>query len=368
MKYDVILIGTGPPMLFEGLAIAEAGKKVIFVDQAAELGGAWRTPTVFGYRNVETGVHIIENRRHLLRLLETLLGPGALIKDPLDFGLVLKRRIPMRVARVLLYALAASKALLRIDLDRSIHGAKNTMSAIGSLTVPLVYPVNGFAGVLAALHERLCRVGAEFRFGTQIKSIRIDHDRVTAGTNFGDLFSSNLVMSSRAHAPIEGLEHLWRMTQSKTVPSVVLHLGAGRVRFDGYVEIFADPFVKRVRNITRFVSPAPAQGTALVTVQLRGPHTGTDDITLAGEIIERLQKLGLLAGGVTAAEVARKDVSVTTSSRSALAQIGRTFPDRVTLLNTVDLSDRRHRVAQCDGAAENQRQRHTILRKPHVCL
>ena len=71
--YDAVLIGTGPPMLLEGLWRAEAGQRVVFVDRASEIGGSWRTPAVLGHRNVELGVHLIENRPHLNALLKNLL-------------------------------------------------------------------------------------------------------------------------------------------------------------------------------------------------------------------------------------------------------------------------------------------------------
>src|SRR5689334_9279330 len=109
---DVVLIGTGPPMLLEGLALAERGRRVIFVDRASEIGGCWRTPSLLGHSNVEVGVHLIENRPNLNAVMESLLGSQGLTRHPPDFALVVGRRFPLRPARVVLYGLVGGKALI----------------------------------------------------------------------------------------------------------------------------------------------------------------------------------------------------------------------------------------------------------------
>jgi len=154
-SYDVLLVGTGPPMLFEGLAFAQNGARVVFVDRATDLGGSWRTPDVLGFSDVEVGVHLIENRPHLNRLFHVLMGADELSIGTPDFAVLKGRRVPMRSARVLLYALVSAKNLLKLKLERVWHSLKNSASALRHISLPLIYPRAGIASFLKRLEERL---------------------------------------------------------------------------------------------------------------------------------------------------------------------------------------------------------------------
>ena len=136
--YDVLLIGTGPPMLFEGLVLAEAGAHVVFVDRGDVLGGSWRTPDVLGFADVEVGVHLIENRPHLNQLFHALMGLEELTIGTPDFALIRGKRIAMRPARVALYGLVTAKNMLKLNRERAVHSLVNMASAARHLSLPLI--------------------------------------------------------------------------------------------------------------------------------------------------------------------------------------------------------------------------------------
>ena len=219
---------------------------------------------------------------------------------------------------------------------------RNSASALMCSRVPLVYPKGGFGAVLNALNERLVASGAIFSFDTELYRVAINGNAVVVQTDRGEIISRQLVMSSRAHAPIDGLEHLWSDVTPKIVSSLIMRIAHGEPTFDGYVEIFGDRLLKRVRNVSKFAVPRPHTDTAIVAIQLRARLNQLSDEALSVEVLSRMQRLGLFGSCSVAHEIARQEVTLRTLSGASLANIARRYPRRVSVLHTVDLSDRIH--------------------------
>ncbi len=328
-------------MLLEGLSRIRAGQTVLFVDRAARLGGAWQTPPALGFAAVETGVHLIENRAALNGAFEALIGRDGLIVGTPDFGLAWDRRIPMRLTRVLLYTLVGGKAVLAGRGERGLHALRNAVTAVRSARVPLVYPADGFAAVLDSLQGQLEAAGAQFLFDTEIRQVAVAEDHVVAGTSRGPRRAGALVMSSRAHAPIAGLEDLWQTTEPGVFRSLVLRLSGPPPRFDGYVEFLGDPLLKRARRVCVAPLPGAEAGDYAVTVQLRNGAScgGRRGPALARRTVARLRRAGLLPPGTRIVDSQEDVVIVRTLPLRSLRQIARRHRGRVHVLNTVDLSD-----------------------------
>jgi hypothetical protein len=100
-------------MLLFGIRLAIGGASVTFIDRADDIGGAWRTRTLFGASGVEIGVHLIENRRTSNFALLDVIGRDRIIEGSLGFGLIARARIPLSAARVLLYGGLLLKGVAR---------------------------------------------------------------------------------------------------------------------------------------------------------------------------------------------------------------------------------------------------------------
>jgi hypothetical protein len=324
-------------MLLHGLALAEAGRRVILVDAADRIGGSWKTRELFGYRNVEVGVHLIENRPHSNSAFRKALGAGGMGAASGDFGLINGRRLPMRAARILLYGLVAAKSALKGRREKTLHSLRNLALATRFAHLQLTYPAGGAAGAFATLATRLRAAGADIRLGCQIDRIEVVPGGVVAHAGYGRLEARALVMSSRAHAPISGLEPLWEDCQRVTTYSYVLRIAGAPPNFSGYVEVIGDRLLKRVRNVGGFARPAVPEGEALLTVQLRGAPA--DERSAGRSILTRLGDLGLIEPGAVLLDIAADFVELRTLPAASLARIEATHPGRVTVLRTVDLGD-----------------------------
>ncbi len=336
-QLEVALIGTGPPMLLEGMIRAHAGQKVIFIDQASGLGGSWKCPDILGHKGVEVGVHLIENRPHLNRVFEALIPPPDRNDGALDFGLWNGRRIPMNYARIALYGGIAGRNLFKGKLDRVWHSMKNAGEAMRYRNLSFIYPKRGMAHVLTMMQTRLMALGADFHFKHRVTEIDVTGEKVEVLTDQGRISVDHLVMSSRAHAPIIGFEPVWTRANRTSITSVALKVTGPAPLFDGYVEIINDPVLKRVRNLTGFAEPACSTETALIVVQLRR----TIDETPPKDILEYLTTLGLLERETAILEHFVDEVQLDTLRDSDLDGIETAFPKNISVLRTVDLGDSR---------------------------
>jgi len=180
----------------------------------------------------------------------------------------------------------------------------------------------------------------------ELRSVEITATGVTALLDGTQIAAKRLIMSSRAHSPIKGHEALWQGVSRVRVCSVVLHLKSPPLSFAGYGEIIGDGVLKRVRDVAPFVTPKPAAGDVLITVQLRHDPGEMADGPLADMILNKLIALKLLEPDVTCLALHRDFVPLGTLPGSALSEIERRYPDQITVLRTVDLGDQVYQLSK----------------------
>lgn len=319
-------------MLFRGLRLAEAGRRVLFVDAGDRIGGGWRTTEAFGVTGVETGVHLFENRPGSNRALRSLFGPQELTVDH-GHGQLGRTRMPLRHARSLLYAGLVARALRRGSAERARHSLHQLGATLRCRKLPLLYPKAGVAEMFARLEARLLARGARFMFGTRVTSIDVRPQGVALHLEDGGVLDAEtLVVSSRAHAPVTGREAMWQSLEPKTVTNLILAVPDDGLRFQGYVEIFANPVLKRVRRFAGVLPP----DRSILTVQSRSSDPS------AASIMAELARLGLVRPGLPADDAQIERVSFSTLASRSAQELARSSGGRLQFLRTVDFSDEDH--------------------------
>ena len=66
---SVVILGTSPVLLMEGLFRARAGQQVVFVEANADIGGAWALTQAMGLSDVEAACHLIVNYRNVYKFM-----------------------------------------------------------------------------------------------------------------------------------------------------------------------------------------------------------------------------------------------------------------------------------------------------------
>ncbi len=74
VDYDCIFIGTSPISLFEALHQHYSGRSVLILDDAKEIGGAWKTIDICDVPHADVGCHHIGNDHKLQEFFERYVG------------------------------------------------------------------------------------------------------------------------------------------------------------------------------------------------------------------------------------------------------------------------------------------------------
>jgi len=333
---DVVCVGTSPRMLIEGLEIASRGRSVVFIDRSNHIGGGWGTCDLFGLRKVETGVHLFENRTQLNAEICGLIGESAILTSKSeDFGVFCNRRIPMSTARVLMYGGLLAKATLRRRLDEAEHSLKQFFASLFNMRVPFIYPIGGVGALLDGLHDRLASNGAKFVFGSQVELVDTRPSGLSVKVNGVWRSAAHVVMASRAHAPIVGLEHHLNGLRTSRVRSIVLLVNERSSAFGGYVEILGRRTLKRVRNLTRYYPELRSGSLLIAQTRLNAFGDQVSEVDLVNALVE----IGLLSRSTKVRESAIFDFHFKTLPRRYSRLVARRHGEHVTILDTVDFSN-----------------------------
>ena len=313
---QTLCIGTSPAMLLYGLRLATRGQYVCFMDRADDIGGAWRTRNLFGCSDVEIGVHLVENRRASNNALAQLVGSGNLIYGSLGFGLVRGKRIPLLASRIILHSGLAVKAAVRMDTEGLIAHASRSASALLELQTPCVYSAGGFSTVLRELQSRLLSLQARFMMGREALEIELTPTGVRVSEHAETHYCERVVISSRGHAPVVGRHEQLKEIREATLSNFVFVLPNHTLKFRGYVEIFQNPVMKRIRELGSLGVTSP-QGE-IVVAQSRASPGGDDGSAALEKLLSEMRRLQLIERGATALLVHKEIVSVATLSRRSL--------------------------------------------------
>jgi hypothetical protein len=324
-------------MLLCGLRLATRGQHVCFIDRADDIGGAWRTRDLFGCSGVEIGVHLVENRRASNKALTELVGSGSLIYGSLGFGLVGGKRIPLLASRILLHSGLAVKAAVRMAGDEATAHASRNVSALLAFQTPFVYPAGGFSTVLRELQRRLLSLQARFMMGREVVEIELTPTGVRVREPAETHYCARVIISSRGHAPVAGMREQFKEIREATLSNFVFVLPKDTLKFRGYVEIFQNPILKRIRELGSLGLHSP-QGEILVAQSREAPED--DDGSAALEnLLSETRRLQLVKRGATAVMFHREVVRVATLSRRSLKKIHLASGGRIVSLRTVDFGD-----------------------------
>jgi hypothetical protein len=295
---DDIVIGSSPLMILRALDLASQRRRVIVLEKEEVLGGAWYSPPRVGFSCVEAGVHLIENRRAVYRILENA-GVELSVAEPAEFGVWKSIRIPLALARTISFLGVLMRAMIGRDRDAVMTTLPRTMRSIASIFVSFRYPRDGSLGMIRSLSRRMEERGVELFRGCRIDEVVLKSG-VPGGvcrTNAGDVSFESFHFSSRAHCPIRiGDELLQRSVKTRETLSLLLVVDQSQTSEFSYVEIIGDPRLRRIRDVSSFVTPAVSGNRRVFCIQLRESGFDADEALnrQIARVTEKLVELGLL--------------------------------------------------------------------------
>ena len=189
--YDAVIVGTSPMSMIAALAERVAGKRVLMVDGADEVGGTWKTTELLGYSNVELGCHELDAIKSVYRLLEDLGIPLAVMDPQPVFVSVEPSYFPRQLVfhhrwvRELHDVLSGranydlywvDKRSVKSRLRGALRVGRQATRALRGVSHPAKYPPNGAMDIVRRLDDLARRSGVEIQLATWLSDIVIDRE------------------------------------------------------------------------------------------------------------------------------------------------------------------------------------------------
>jgi hypothetical protein len=296
-----LVIGSSPLLCIKAAALRKQGWKVSILDERERIGGAWFTQTLWGCDQVEVGCHYLEPRIGAYRFLNKLLDCPVLEMKPQPLGLG-KGIWAHRERWVGL--LAVFSAVKRRDFKRA---ARNLPNLLKKLTFPdcYQYPAGGCGSIISGLEKLVSESGCEIRLGRTVRHLDLDLHRnlATCTTDDGIETAERVVIGASTRLDslsVNGQEEKLRYTSQENC-HVVFRIRGEKARAFSFVNIFFDPFVCKISDVTSYAkNTSELNGDRIIVAQFAGAtRKEFSDSELASAIFQQLLFLKILKQDAT---------------------------------------------------------------------
>lgn len=295
-QFDAIVIGTSPLMILEALRLDGLGQRVVLLDRASVIGGAWHVTDLGGFTGVETGCHYFERHPEAYSVIETALRLKLEVMDPQPFQLwrrlkfdrgsstparlesfiypvrrftellkagqfrVLGTLVWCRLRQKVRHLLAEQGDSYKGGLDPgderiSYHASRDRSELTKEQRqTQYQYPRYGCLELVSTLQALLAESTVQVQLGTTVDSIvinRTDIARTYCQTKSGTLIASEVILSSCSvvsQLVLDG-QKIDIPATTATQHHVILHLKGRITKRFSYVEFYADEILLRISDV-----------------------------------------------------------------------------------------------------------------------
>jgi hypothetical protein len=310
--YDAVIVGTSPMCMIAALAERAAGKRVLMVDGASEVGGTWKTTELLGYSNVELGCHELDAIKPVYALFESL-GIPLITMDPQPFYISNEPRYFPRSLQFHNRWIRELHDLIRgrmsYDLDwtqastlktrfrTALRVGRQASRAIRGTNRPALYPPNGAMEIVGKLDELVRTAGIEIRLSTWLTDVEIDRAAEIVRFKLNGVEASaavlHLTSSSNMNGVLDGEEQVELAGQPTCWQTLYLSLENCPKPPFTYLVFYNPKLLHRASDLSRYAIPGPeAAGTRLIALTI--DENAPESEETAREALLQMQDLNLL--------------------------------------------------------------------------
>ena len=283
-KYDSIIIGSSPVSILEAIYRAEQNDRVLLVEKAPGLGGAWRTEPCFGLRGVEVSPHVMLPNRYAYRIISEKLGVAMkpMLPPPVYIINGRKRKLQYLNAERVYREIATLKGRVgyvqkSVRLLASIyHAIKLSASKYRS---EILYPEGGLNKLLQHAEKTLVDLGVDIVLNQEVvdisyHSMKYLEPGYTITTRTGEQYLSSK-MASSAIIALETIHIDDRLIKPYSFISQSDHvtylMKSGNRNGYGFAKFIDDGFFELVSDVSDFTPDLQDKypGCRIVTCRFR---------------------------------------------------------------------------------------------------
>ena len=317
-RAEVVVVGSSPLLLLEALHQARLGHRVVVVEAAPLVGGAWREMPLFGLRRVEIAPHIVMYNRVTydyfaqdLKLNMQKMTPAPRYVWNSPFG---RLWIPYALSPFVAYVAAplhylrnqqyrANFALIREEyFGRLGHATRLLLLWIFAGRKPAIeYPLRGTLDLVDRIAELLKQSSVRVRLNTRVLSVEKSGEagvqvRCSDGVT---LNARKVILTRHEHIPrfaVDG-NAVDSLYDFGTYTSVHLLIKTAHPSRSAFVLAKRDPLFNLFSDLTSYLDDVPA-GRRVLTLRLP-PGQSAHDRATAEKVVNHLRASKYLANDAT---------------------------------------------------------------------
>jgi len=301
MVYDLVIIGTSPMSIIEGIYQSKEGRKVLLVDRNDYIGGAWRSIEWNGFKNVDTATHIIDpDNPDIYKFFIDNVGCDLIEHNPQPYTLVDDQEYAINFPNL---------KLVNIKL-----GEKKIKNYIEYIYVKIVdlfrkekkfmYFSGGVGELIGNLRNGLEVNNIDVFLSTEIKMITIDSDsnivNLESDGSKDDIRTKKVILTNAIE-----VEKILKDKEEYSLPirkdaysftSVNLLLENSRTIDFSYIRCTKDKLVNRITDVTKFLEDEEIGEKQILCVQIFGEQpTQKEESIVIDAIIKYLKSINVIA-------------------------------------------------------------------------
>ena len=304
MHFDKIIIGSSPVCLLEAIYADSRGIKVCIIDNAADLGGAWKKLNMenAAAKGVEIGCHIIEKDRKVFEFFKNKLNLELLEIDPPPKVIFKNKSIPYNLKNFsLVFSLIKSYFTYKHRIKLFAYFSLVFWKEIIQFNLKYFNFKNGSITLVDKLIKEINQRNISVVLSTNIISVKVNKSSeiIELTTAKGETIKSNKLAitnnSNFDHIDIEGKDRA-NILQRKKYQFTHLHLliNDREMKNISYWRIFNNEVIHRISDMTHQIKTKEGEHLICIGIFSSFAENKTDD-SIRESVISTLKKMNLIS-------------------------------------------------------------------------
>ncbi len=342
LEYDCICIGTSMIISLEACYQVSKGCRVLMVDKEKTFGGAWKTITIDGIKNVENAIHYFLPDERAIEFMDQTLGfPVEVSKGKYRYFNIfnlgyIKFSYNSWISRLIHKLFYSGSIDGFIPLVRHIFRSIILVySGRGSRSY---YVSSGSAKMLEKIKDRLDKHQVEIWYQSEINNVYFDLGEKKVKCQIGDkiVVARSIILGHGARLPEIDSSNGELKLQEKIHPRPAFHLVVEDKKRPRSLEVVmtSDSLIKYVHDVTRFSSLRDSNRfNKKIFVFALHPNI-LDDDGLCDKLFNKLIDIKLINADAQVITSLYSDIILPTNDDEDLNILKDSFGDLVNILRT----------------------------------
>lgn len=356
-EYDNIIVGSSPLNLIVALQKLSNNEKVLLIEENEKLGGAWYTKSIWGYKNMEVGCHILKNKvsgysiltKNGLKLKTMSPKPSVLIAKPNGVSALNK------VLNTFFYLVC--KIAGKATIERPFYDFLKSLKHGRQERSEYKYFPNGCFELVKKLELDILKRNGIIKTNCKIKSANVQNSPICVTSSSGEQMTCKKLILTK-NFNIENIT--WNDTTSNPIQRVligehyVLRLNGKKKSPFSFIHVLEDNLINLISDTGAFCEDVPntelvlcisvksgngVKENNLIVNSIESKPTKTEQNQCAEMLLKKLKDFNLISVSTLMIDFIYESYPVNVKDPNAIKELKERKNPNVEFLDSTDLID-----------------------------